>query len=359
MKVAVISTPVFPCPPPGYSGLEHLAWITARGLARKGHQVTLMAPEGSHFPEGKLITTGKPGNWNEKKAFEFYWQQLPSFDVIIDETWNKWSYVMKRDTKFKTPVLGVMHAPVNTMYNNPPPVEKPCLVCISKDQAAHLEALHGWKAQVAYNGVDVEFYKPMGVRRTDRFLFLARFSSIKGADIAIEACLIAGVGLDLVGDTTITGEQEHFNKCLQLARNQSKDWDTSKGPQIQIHGNATRSECVHWFSKAFAMVHPNQRFREPFGLAPVESMLCECPVIAWDNGAMRETVKDGVTGRLVRTLDELVNTIKYAAFKEPVYGHAADTWRKDCREWAAQFSIGNMIDRYEALCKEAIETGGW
>lgn len=352
MKICVISTNVFPCPPPGYSGLEQLAWQTAVGLLKKGHDVTLVAPQGSSFPGGKLISTGPPGSWAEKKAFEFYWQSLPSFDVIIDETWNKWSYVMKRDTKFKTPILGVMHAPVNTMYNTPPPVDKSCLVCISKDQSAHLEALHGWKSKVAYNGVDVEFYKSMNIKRTDRYLFLARFSSIKGADIAIEACLIAGVGLDLVGDTSITGEQEHFNKCIQLARNQSKNWDSSKGPQIQIHGNATRSECVHWFSKSFAMVHPNQRFREPFGLAPVESMLCDCPVIAWDNGAMRETIKDGVTGRLVRTPDELVSAIHQSSTM-------ANEWRKNCRQWATQFSIENMIDRYEALCREAIETGGW
>jgi hypothetical protein len=29
-----------------------------------------------------------------------------------------------------------------------------------------------------------------------------------------------------------------------------------------------------------------------------------------------------------------------------------------CREWASQFSIENMVKRYEDLCKEAIE-GGW
>ena len=31
---------------------------------------------------------------------------------------------------------------------------------------------------------------------------------------------------------------------------------------------------------------------------------------------------------------------------------------KCCREWASQFSIENMVKRYEELCKEAIE-GGW
>ena len=46
-------------------------------------------------------------------------------------------------------------------------------------------------------------------------------------------------------------------------------------------------------------------YREPFGLAPVEAQLCGMPVIAWDNGAMRETIKHGETGFLVKTQQEM------------------------------------------------------
>lgn len=353
MKVAVISSGVLVCPPPGYSGLEQLAWQQAEGLAQRGHDVTLFAPEGSRCQYAKVVAFGPPGQWEEKYLYSRYWHLLPEFDVIIDNSWNKWSYILKAEGKLKAPVLGVMHAPVNTMYQSlPPGVDKPCFVAISQDQADHFEALFNRKAKVAYNGVDTEFYKPMpGVQRTDRFLFLARFSTIKSPHLAIQACREAGVGLDLVGDTTITGEPEYLKQCMSLC----------DGRQIKIHGNATRGECVKWFSQAHVLIHPNQNYREPFGLAPVEAMLCGCPVVAWDNGAMRETVPHGennwmwdVRGSIVRSYGELVEAIRFHA-REPI----PDDQRWNGREWAKQFSVEHFVLRYEELCEEAISTGGW
>jgi len=40
-------------------------------------------------------------------------------------------------------------------------------------------------------------------------------------------------------------------------------------------------------------------YREPFGLVPLESMACGTPVIGIDEGGIKETIKDGITGRLV------------------------------------------------------------
>ena len=92
-------------------------------------------------------------------------------------------------------------------------------------------------------------------------------------------------------------------------------------------------------------------YREPFGLAPIEAQLCGMPVIAWDNGAMRETVRHGETGYLVKTQEEMESYIKADAVAKIRQDH--------CIEWARQFSFENMVNRYESLCQEAIETGGW
>lgn len=345
MKICVISSTVFAVGPgglKGYGGLEQIAWQTAGGLAAKGHQVSLVAPDGSSCPGVTVIPTGLAGQHGENHAFARYHAELPKFDAIIDSSWQKWAYVYKAQGGFKAPVLGVCHAPINTMYGRPPPVEKPCTVCISKDQAAHYEALFSpAQARVCYNGVDMDFYKPMTVRRSSRFLFLARFSTIKGPDLAIDACRQAGVGLDLVGDTSITNEPDFFAQCKEKC----------DGTQIKMVGPASRGECVHWFSQAHCFIHPNQRFREPFGLAPVEAMACGCPVIAWDYGAMRETVPTFLpVCKLVESFDELVEAVR-----ELGELHRAD--RDRCREWASQFSVHNMVNRYEELCQEAIETG--
>lgn len=355
MKLCVISTSIFSVPVSGYSGLEHLAWLQAKGLAERGHEVSLVAPEGSTCPGVEIISTGPVGQWNELETYSRYWHRLPEFDAVVDNSWNKWSLNLKAEGRLKAPVLTVLHAPVDTMFRTPPPVDRACVVCISEDQRAHYEALFdGREARVCYNGVDPSFYRPIGLPRSDRFLFLARFSSIKGPDIAIEACLRAGVGLDLVGDSSITNEPDYLNRIKQMAERSIPGWDASRGKQIRFVGPATRGECVHWFSQAHALLHPNQRFREPFGLAPCEAMLCQAPVIAFDRGAMRETVDHPAGGKLVRTMDEFVDAVKRYATDPP-----ADADRQACRQRAMRFSVDNMITRYEQLIGEAVNGGGW
>ncbi len=368
MRIAVVSSTVFSMPPAGYSGLEQLAWQRAEGLAKKGHDVILIGPDGTRCDHARVHHTGPPGQHSEEMAyggFKYktgrkvkneknedeeeeitvppYWPLLLDQDVIIDDSWQKWAICLKQEGRLKAPVLCVSHAPVNTMYSILPPsgIDKPCMVCISQDQGEHLKALFPVDVRVAYNGVDVDQYKPLGIPRSNRFLFLARFSSVKSPDIAIEACKRAGVPLDLVGDTKLTGEPEYLQSILYMA----------DGKNIRFVGPASRGECVFWFSQAHALVHPVKNFREPFGLAPVESQLCGCPVLAWRNGALPETVREGETGFLVNSLEKAVELIRSGALDQ--------INRKRCREWASQFSLDNFISRYEELCIEAVEGGGW
>lgn len=365
MKIGVISSTVFRLTNngglSGYGGLEVIAWHCARGLATKGHTVIFFAPDGSECPGCNMVHFGPAGQINEAQAHEKSWQHLLQCEAIIDHSWGKHSVLLKHEAetqpkplieKFKNvPILLVMHAPVDTMMANPPPVKKPCIVCISNDQKAHYEGLFGGaKAKVVYNGVDTDQYKPIDIPRTNRFLFLGRFSSVKSPDIAIQACKDAGVGLDLIGDTSITNEPALLAKCKKMA----------DGKQIRLVGPATRGNCVWWYSQAYAFLHPVQSFREPFGLAPVESMLCGCPVIAWNSGAMRETIPHGeeaftqdTPGALVSSYDDLVGMIKnwsQNSFRQES--------RNNVREYAKKFSIQNMVDNYEKACMDALK-GGW
>jgi glycosyltransferase involved in cell wall biosynthesis len=341
MKICVISSTVFVTPLKNYGGLEQIAWLQAKGLGELGHQVTLVSPHGSTVTKNVELhgTTLFEG---EQQAYSGYWQKLTNFDVIIDSSWQKWSYILKMEGKLKAPILGVLHAPVHTMYNAFPPVPKPCIVCISKDQAVACKEHLKIDSRVAYNGIDIDDYKPLNKLRNNRYLFLARMSSIKGPDIACNLARKCKIGLDLVGDDTITGEPDLmrniFNSC-------------STFPGLRYIGPQSRDQCVKWFNTNKALIHPNERFREPFGLAPVEAMACGMPVIAWNNGAMRETIKHGETGFVVNSLDEMEKLILSDAVSSIKPGR--------CREWVSQFSVENMVKRYEELCKEALSTGGW
>ena len=178
MRVAVISTPIFPCTPPhegGYKGLEAIAYHVAQGLVHKGHQVTLIAPHGSKIEGGgALMAFGLPGQLTEEQAYESYKGQLKHCDVVIDHSWKKLAYKGKQDNSLKAPVLGVTHAPIDTMMRQlPPNVEKPSFVCISQDQANHFHGLYQRPARVAYNGIDLDFYRDINLERNRRFLFLS------------------------------------------------------------------------------------------------------------------------------------------------------------------------------------------
>jgi glycosyltransferase involved in cell wall biosynthesis len=346
VRILVYSTPIFrhvsPTGTLGYAGLEVIAWECAKGLASRGHQVALVCPDGSDCPGCHIIATGPERVTGEDRAWDKVWKEFLTFapDAVIDHSWLKMCLTLKSEGRYKGPILNVCHAPVNTMFGSLPKDVNFNAVCISEDQKNHFEGLFGRQARRCWNGISMEYYQPLGIPRSDRFLFLGRFSTIKGADIAIEACLKAGVGLDLVGDTSITGEPEFFNKCMAMA----------DGKQIKVHGGCNRGNTVWWYSQAKALLHPiSNRFREPYGLAPVESMACSCPCLTYRAGAMPETVKPGIGGWLAESDEEFFTLVKdFASGKIGVD-------RTATRESVQHFTIENMVKRYEELCFESIK----
>ncbi|HKY01773.1 MAG TPA: glycosyltransferase, partial [Burkholderiales bacterium] len=46
---------------------------------------------------------------------------------------------------------------------------------------------------------------------------------------------------------------------------------------------------------------------EPFGLVMIEAMSCGTPVVAWHCGSVPEVVDEGMTGFIVRDMDQAVN----------------------------------------------------
>lgn len=338
MKILVINTSIFTVPLTGYGGLEQVAWDCADGLGKLGHRVSLISPLGSTPPTNGTLLPTTPGE-QEKETWLKYRERFKDYDAIIDHSWSKASYI-SRMGGLAVPVLGVCHAPGATMYAISPRIAKPCFVGLSEDHAAACTEHWKIKVEVCYNGVNPDSY-PMQRSLYDRYLFCARFSTIKGPDIALGACQRAGVPLDLVGDDKITNEPWYSDTIKNLC----------DGTRFRYVGPQTRKEVVSWYSKAKALLHPIQRYREPFGLTIIEAALCGCPVIAWDNGSMRELILPGETGFLVKSIDEMADLIRTDA----VSAIKPET----CRMQGLKFSVEKMARRYEVLAKQAVKEGGW
>lgn len=70
---------------------------------------------------------------------------------------------------------------------------------------------------------------------------------------------------------------------------------------VRFIGGIDRENLPYYYSASDVTVVPS--YYEPFGLVPLESMACGCPVIASRVGGLQFTIKEGKTGYLVPSRD--------------------------------------------------------
>ena len=92
---------------------------------------------------------------------------------------------------------------------------------------------------------------------------------------------------------------------------------------------------------------------ESFGLAALEAMACEVPVISSNVGGLPEVNIHGVTGYLsdVGNVDEMAQHAIHLLSDETLL----QQFRKNALAQAQRFDIENILPHYEAYYKEVIE----
>lgn len=94
--------------------------------------------------------------------------------------------------------------------------------------------------------------------------------------------------------------------------------------------------------------------KESFGLAALEAMACEVPVISTNAGGLPEVNTHGQTGFTsdVGDVDDMArNTLKLLRDPEMLRG-----FRKNALERAREFDISNILPRYEAYYESILKT---
>ncbi|PIP60240.1 glycosyl transferase [Candidatus Uhrbacteria bacterium CG22_combo_CG10-13_8_21_14_all_47_17] len=204
-------------------------------------------------------------------------------------------------------------------------------VSFSHAQRKQLPDLN-WFANI-YHGIDTKLFS-YKAKPEDYFLYIGRIVEEKGVHIAIEAAKQAGAKLVIAGRSYQTGG--YWQKQIE---------GLIDDKQIIYVGEANLERKIELYQNAKAVLFPTQ-FEEPFGLVMIESMSCGTPVIGWDNGSVREVLKDGVSGYVVNDLKSMVDAMK------SIDGIS----RQACRERAERlFSNETMVEGYLRVYNRVLE----
>jgi glycosyltransferase involved in cell wall biosynthesis len=335
MKILQIAPLWESVPPPAYGGTEAVVHLIVEELVKEGHDVTLCA-SGDSVTSARLqaVYPRSLRSANDLECKQMYsWQHAAlalkharSYDIIHNHAGEE---VMALSHLVPdVPMLTTMHCNITSdarfiwdryhgYYNT-----------ISWAQRRLMPDVRGGKfTGVAYNPIDVPSF-PFQERKEDFLLFLSRISPEKGPHLAVEVARRTGRRLVIAGKVDPADHAFFLGTIEPLI----------DGDRVVFLGEADAWLKRDLYRRASCIVMPIM-WEEPFGLVMAEAQACGTPVVTFARGAAPEIVRNGKTGFVVQTLDEMVNAVQMVREIAP----------SDCREWVASFDAPLIAERYLAL----------
>jgi glycosyltransferase involved in cell wall biosynthesis len=352
MNIAQLAPPFETIPPVGYGGTERVVHTLTEELIRRGHEVTLFA-SGDSRTSARLVPTCEQALWRYERAYRDFAAllsvtlgkalgELDNFDVVHSHL-DHFGFALTRQAS--TPIVSTLHSRLDLpehqdLYREFADVP---LVSISNAQRTPVP----WANFVAtvHHGIDLEpfTFNP----HPDSYLaYLGRISPDKGLDTAIRVARRAGLPLRVAArmpppfrsDPSVRADWDYWEHVVRPLL----------GSDVEVVGEVAHAEKDAFLRNATALLFPI-RWPEPFGLVMVEALACGTPVLALRGGSVPEVVRDGVTGFICDTEDELV----MAAGKLG----GLDRWT--CRREAEQrFTPAAMARAYERVYERVIGAAG-
>jgi glycosyltransferase involved in cell wall biosynthesis len=341
LRIAMVSPPMLPVPPPTYAGTERVVSALADELRSRGHDVTLYAPGDSRF-EGKLIATPNESLWSTGYRGDVssfitvtlarVWADSARYDIVHSHV-ETLGFLFARHSP--TPVVTTLHGRLDTS-GIPELIEEfddiP-LVAISESQRRWSPDAN-WVGTI-HHGLPLDSM-PFNPSRGAYLAFVGRITPEKGIAECIEVARGAGMKLRIAAKVYDEHEKEHFASVVEPALGDGS---------VEFLGELGPPERDRLYAGAAATLMLGS-WPEPFGLVAIESMATGTPVIARRAGALTETIEHGVTGFLID--DEMEAGLAIARLDELDRGRV----RASALE---RFSPGRMADEYEAVYRDVIE----
>ncbi|MFA7209061.1 MAG: glycosyltransferase family 4 protein [Parcubacteria group bacterium] len=347
MKIAIVTPVMVPVPPKKYGGIELIVDELARGLAQKGHEITVFCCGGSTIEQegiSRVETCPYPTSehieenrqW-ELKQFKTVLKRQHEFDVIH---FNYEPAVLRFDDdgivtnfldSFAVPVALTFHnitnIPANVeYYRSALSLHRHEMIFVSENQRIPVSFFPNTK--VIYNALPIEKF-PVESKKENYLLFLGRITPVKGILEAIEVAHKTNIPLVIVAKVDPV-DKEFYEKEVM---------DKIDGEFIRYVGEADFAGKAEYFKKAKCLLFPIL-WEEPFGLVMAEALACGTPVVAFRRGSVPEIIQDGVNGFIVDTVEEMAEAV----------GKTGTISAEKCRASVEKrFSVSRMVDEYEAV----------
>ena len=222
-------------------------------------------------------------------------------------------------------------------------------VVISREMQQHLLELGVSENKIRYvpNGVDSEVFHPAGNKEKNLILFVGRITFDKGLHVFVESLSHIRTKTEIVIIGPSEWDIDYFQKLQdQIARENRRGIH-----KITYLGEQEQNVIVKWCQKASIFVLPS--FREACGIAILEALSCETPVVATNIEGIREVVVDGKTGLLVPTNDpaKLASSIQYLLDNEDV----RTKFGRDGRKFVmANFSYDSAVEKLRRIYEDLL-----
>ena len=341
-RVLVTADPELCVPPLLYGGIERIIDKLVQGLKARGHEVALVARQGSTCAANHLFPW--PGRRSQAirdilPNMRALWSAVREFKPDVIHSFSRLLYIL--------PLLPSDLPKVMT-YERPPTGRAVQRAAALGGNALRFTGCSGHVAEegrrfggswhAVHNGVDLRTYDFKAEVAADApLVFLSRIERIKGAHTAIAAARQAGRRLLIAGNHGSEGEERRY-------------WEKEIVPHlghdgIEYVGEVNDEQKNRLLGQAAALVVPIE-WDEPFGIVFAEALACGTPVISCPRGALPEIVRHGVEGFLVRTVDEAVQAIRALPSID----------RSACRRQAERlFSTEVMVDAYLKIYEDMIQ----
>ena len=343
MKIAQIAPLFESVPPKAYGGTERVVSYLTEELVRQGHEVTLFA-SGDSRTTAELVRCSDIAlrlNPVVKDPLPYHLMMLEQirrradeFDVLhfhIDML--HFPLLQELAVRTVTTLHGRLDLPdLKPLYAAFPDIP---VVSISKHQRRPLLPWANWVGNV-YHGLPKNLLPFQGEPTGGYLAFLGRISPEKRPDRAIEIAARAGLSLKIAAKVDAVDRAYWDETVAPLV---------ARHPNVEFVGEIDERQKAEFLGNARALLLPIN-WPEPFGLVSIEAMACGTPVIAFRAGSVPEIVDHGITGFVVRNVDEAVTAVACLPELD----------RRKVREvFESRFSVDRMARKYLAVYRELPE----